>query len=46
MVPGAHDYDRVPGAPNIVVALNALDFFIVPGALLYWSATDQGSWIL
>ena len=46
MVPGAHDYDRVLGAPNIVVMLNALDFFIVPWALLCWSSTDWGSWIL
>ena len=34
MMPGAHDYGRVLGALNIVIVLNALDFFIVPGALL------------
>ena len=45
MVPGAHDYNRVLGAPSVVVP-NAPDFFIVPGALLCQSATDQGSWIL
>ena len=27
IVPGAHDYNRVLGAPNIVIVLNALDFF-------------------
>ena len=27
IVPGAHDYNRVLGALNIVIVLNALDFF-------------------
>ena len=40
IVPGAHNYNRVLGAPNIVIVLIALDFFIVPGALLCQSATD------
>ena len=39
MVPGAPDY-RVLGASKIVVVLNALNFFIVPGALLCQSTTD------
>ena len=34
MVPGAYDYNRVLGALDIVLVLNAQDFFIVPGALL------------
>ena len=46
IVPGALDYDRVLGAVNIVIVLNTLDFFIVPGALLCQSTTDNGSWIL
>ena len=37
MVPGAPDY-RVLGATNIGVMLNALNSFIVPGALLCQSA--------
>ena len=43
MVPGAPDH-RVLGTPNIVIVLKLhWTFLTVPGALLCWSTTDQGS---